>query len=98
MNVRRQGYKEGMGNTFGLMETVHIVNIKVALYMTTVIFVKIHILGHKRLILSLINYNATNLTSKEKKKCAIRNVDPKTDTTVHLAPGRMVNVSHPNYI
>ena len=36
--------------------------------MTTVIFVKIHILGHKRLILSLINYNATNLTSKEKKK------------------------------
>ena len=68
MNVRRQGYKEGMGNTFGLMETVHIVNIKVALYMTTVIFVKIHILGHKRLILSLINYNATNLTSKEKKK------------------------------
>ena len=34
----------------------------------TVIFVKIHIMGHRRLILSLINYNATNLTSKEKKK------------------------------
>lgn len=38
----------------------------------TVIFVKIHIMEHKRLILSLINYNATSLTSKEKKKIAIR--------------------------
>ena len=37
----------------------------------TVIFVKIHIMEHKRLILSLINYNATSLTSKE-KKIAIR--------------------------
>lgn len=65
----------------------------------TVIFVKIHIMEHRRLILSLINYNATNLTLKEKKKvCGFGNVDSRTDTTVHLAPGRMVNVSHPNYI
>lgn len=64
----------------------------------TVIFVKIHIMEHRRLILSLINYNATNLTLKEKKSLRFGNVDSRTDTTVHLAPGRMVNVSHPNYI
>ena len=34
VNVRRQGYKEGMGNILGVMEIVYIVNIKVATWLS----------------------------------------------------------------
>lgn len=55
---------------------------------TTVTFVKVHITEHKRLLLLLISYSATNLTVKAKRNFVIRKCGSRGRRHYSLGSGK----------